>query len=311
MIKIISMLLVVSMGLFAPIASATEIIRIIVPWGAGGVVDRTARELQKILNENTNYKFIVENRAGASGRIGTTHVAHQNGKETVLMAQAGVAMIANSLAKDSTYKMSDFVPVVYIGNTPFVLVAHKDNHVNSIEKLLALDSQEPVFFSSAGVKSGTHLAGETLKIATNKNLIHVPMSGEASAMVEVVANRVSFSFSSVATVKGHEDKLVILAAAQSTRIKQLPNVPTLKEKGFNGFEYSPVWAALYANPTADQNVIKEIQKVLVRELARPEVRNTFEQIGTVVSVDDILKLERISAAEEKRIQKVLEKAGLE
>ncbi len=309
--KIINILLVSLMGLLAPIASATEVIRIVVPWGTGGVVDRTARELQKILSENTNYKFIVENRAGASGRIGSTHVAHQNGKETVLMVQAGVAMIANALDKDSTYRMSDFVPVAYIGNTPFVLVTHKDNHVNSIEKLLALDSQAPVFFSAAGVKSGTHLAGETLKIATNKNLIHIPTSGEAASMVEVLANRVSFAFSSVGTVKGHEDKLVILAAAQSNRIKQLPNVPTLKEKGFNGFEYSPVWAALYANSTADQNLIKEIQKVLTRELARTEVLATFEQIGTVVSVDDILKLEKISAVEEKRIQQLLKQISVE
>jgi len=309
--KIINILIVSLIGLLAPIVSAAEIIRIVMPYAAGGATDRTGRELQKILNENTNYKFVIDYRAGAVGRIGTTHVAQQKDKETVLLVQSGTAMIANSLDKDSTYKMSNFLPVAYVGSAPFVLVSHKDNHVNSIEKLLALDHQAPVFFASAGVRSGTHLAGETLKIETNKNLIHIPTSGEAAAMIEVLANRVSFAFTSIGTVKGHEDKLVIVAASQSNRIKQYPNVPTLKEKGFKGFEYSPVWMGFYANSTADQKIIKEIQEVLSRELAKPEVRDAFEQIGVVVSINDVLKLGDISKSEEKRLQQVLKQVNIE
>jgi tripartite-type tricarboxylate transporter receptor subunit TctC len=309
--KLLSVLLAAAAVSFTSAAAATEPVKIVQPYTAGGLIDRAGREIQTVLNANTKHNFVIDPRIGAGGRIASAHVAQEKDKKTVLLIQSGPALITTSLDKDSKYRVSDFMPVAYIGNAPFVLVANRDNHINSIEKLLAADSQTPVFFSSSGVKTGTHLAGEALKIATNKNLVHVPVQGEKAAMVEVLANRVSFAFVSASTIVGYEDKLVVVAAAQDSRIKQLPNVPTLKELGIRGFDNGPVWAAVYANTTADPALIKEIQTVLTRELAKPEVRAVFEQIGVVVATDRMLKLGEITKAEETRIQQILVQGKIE
>jgi len=296
--------------LFASAVTAQPV-KIVSPYTAGGLIDRVGRDVQTILNENTKHTFVTDYRIGAGGKIASTHVAQEKDNRTVLLIQSGPALITTSLDKNSAYRVSDFMPVAYIGSAPFVLIANRDNHINSIEKLLATNSQAPVFFSSSGVKTGTHLAGESLKLATNKNLIHVPVQGEKAAMVEVLANRVSFAFVSASTIVGHEDKLVVVAAAQNSRIKQLPNVPTLKELRIEGFDNGPVWAGLYANTTADKALIKEIQTVLTRELAKQEIRDNFEKTGVVVSTDRMLKLGEISNAEEKRIQQILVQGNIE
>lgn len=309
--KIFSTLFALAMLFGAAIATAAETIRIVLPYPSGGLMDRAVRETQKVLNENSNYKFIIEPRTGAGGRIAATHVAQSNGKETVLISASGPAFIIGAQDKNSMYRMADFVPVAYIGSAPFVMVTNKNNPVNTVEKLLVTDNQTPLFFTSSGYQTGTWLAGAALKIATDKNLIHVPMHGEAQGLQEVLANRVSFAFVSASTIKGHEDKLTIVAAAQSTRIKRFPDVPTFKEKGIAGIDHGPVWVGLYANSTADPALIKEIQTVLARELAKPEIRAVFEQLGVVVTVDSILKLNEISRIEETRIQQVLAKTGVE
>jgi tripartite-type tricarboxylate transporter receptor subunit TctC len=309
--RIFNTLLALSIFLLGANSVFAETIRIVLPYPAGGAADRVGRDIQKILNDNTGYKFIVDYRTGAGGRIASAHVANSKDKETVLLMHSAVTLISTSLDKNSTFKVADFVPVAYVGSVPFVLVAHKDNHINSLEKLLAADSQEPIFFTSSGVKTSTHLAGEALKHATNKNLIHVPVQGELNSLLEALANRVSFAFVAAATFKGYEDKMVAVAAVEPKRIKQYPNVPTLKEKGIKGFDNGPVWFGLYANPTADQKLIKEIQTVLSRELAKPDVRAAFEQAGVVVDVDSILKLGQISIAEEKRIQQLLKQSNIE
>jgi tripartite-type tricarboxylate transporter receptor subunit TctC len=311
MSKIIVTVFAFAALLFGASATAAETIKLVLPYPAGGLIDRAGREIQKLLNENTNYKFIIDYQSGAGGLIASTHVARAKNKETILLIHSGPTLIITSLSKNSPFRMTDLAPVAYAGVAPFVLVANKDNHINSIEKLLAANEQEPIFFTSSGVKTSTHLAGETLRLATNKNLIHVPMQGELNSLVEVLANRVSLSFVSVSTIKGHEDKLNILASGDQTRSKQLPDLPTLKEKGIKGFDSGLIWIGLYANTTADQKLIKEIQTVLSKELARPEVRAAFEKLGISVSANNVLKLDEISKAEEKRIQHILTSSNLE
>lgn len=283
--------------------SISDTIKIVVPFAAGGSADQAARALEKTLTSHTKHSFIVEYKPGAGGQIGAVLVANQESKQTTLLIHSA-AVVVNSLTENSPYQLKDFVPVARLGNIHYLVITNKNSHVNNVNLLLS--TKEPIYFGSSGVGSAAHTAGEIFKTNTKQNLIHVPFKGESIAFLEILGNRISLLFASTGIVKGHSD-VKVLAITGLRRNPEFPEVPTLYEQGVKGFENSPNWLVLLANPGADPSTINELQLVLARIMKDPAEVDVFRKIGIDVDYKNLFTTKEFLAAEEEKLSKLLGK----
>jgi tripartite-type tricarboxylate transporter receptor subunit TctC len=279
-------------------ALATDI-RIIVPFAAGGLGDQSARAIEKILSQNTPYRYTVEYRTGAGGQIGTKYVVDKKSSETVLLIHSA-AVVIHSIVDTPVYQLTDLIPVATIGTTPMLLITHKDSHVNTLNKLLT--TTDPVFYGSSGNGSSKHIAGEILKDSTKQNLIHVPFRGEAAAFPDLLSGRVSLLFASSGLIKGH-DNIKVLAVAGPTRHQDYPDAPTLAEHGIKGFDVDLGWLVLLANPGADPAIIKKIQTAINLSVKDPVHVRALSAAGVDVEKDNTLGTKQFLDSEQKRLRK--------
>ena len=269
-----------AVGLIGSAAAAD--IKIVVPFGAGGIADQAARTVEKILAQNTQHNYTVEYRTGAGGSIGARYVASNTESETVLLVHSA-SVVLQSLIPTPAYLMKDFVPVANIGSIQWLLITNKDSNVNTLNKLITV--KEPIFFGSSGTGTTNHIAGQMLGAETKQNLIGVPFKGEAPAFAEVLGNRLQLLFAGSGLVKGHTD-VTVLAVSGPKRHADYPSVPTLTEAGIKGFDTNLNWLVLLANPGADTTVIKEIQTALADALKDPEQTRVLTTAGVDVEINN-------------------------
>lgn len=279
-------------------AFATDI-KIIVPFAPGGIADQTARTLEKILSQNTSYRYLFEYRTGAGGQIGTKYVINKKSPETVLLLHSA-AVVIHSIVYATEHQLTDLIPVATFSTMPMLLITHKDSHVNTLNKLLT--TTDPVFYGSGGTGSVRHISGEILKDSTKQNLIHVPFRGEAAAFPELLSGRVSLLFASSGLIEGH-DNIKVLAVAGPTRHQDYPDVPTLAEHGIKGFDVDLGWLVLLANPGADPAIIKKIQTAINLSVKDPVQIRTLSSAGVDVEKDNTLDTKRFLDSEQKRLRK--------
>jgi tripartite-type tricarboxylate transporter receptor subunit TctC len=291
--------LILSLALLLGTAQA-ETIKIVVPFAPGGVTDQAARVLAQALTAQTANNYIVEYHVGAGGAVGASYVAKNRGSDTVLMIQS-LAVVVNSLPADATYSLTDFEPVATLGTVPMALITNPKSTVNTMPKLLA--TREPVFFGSSGNGAANHFAGELFGISTGLNMVHVPYKGEAPALVDIIGNNVTVMFTTLSAAKSQP--VTILAVTGTRRNREFPQVSTLQEQGVRGFEVSPNWVVLLANPTADPRTLAVVRAALNRALAEePEL---FARAGIDTDRQQLYNTQQFMNSERQRIQKILSK----
>jgi tripartite-type tricarboxylate transporter receptor subunit TctC len=289
---------IVALLLAATQSFATDI-KIVVPFAPGGLADQSARTIEKILSQSTPYNYRVEYRAGAGGQIGAKYVADQHGPETVLMVHSA-SVVLQSMVDDPMYQLTSFVPVATIGSTQWMLITHKDSHVNTLDKLLS--TKDPVFFGSSGEGTTNHIAGKILQDATKQNLIHVPFKGEAAAFTDLLGNRVSLLFAGSGLIRGNNN-IKVLAVSGQTRHRDYPDAPTLAERGIKGFETNLGWLVLLANPGADPAVIKQIQTAIEQSFKDDKMIQPMISAGVEVEKGSPLNTKQFLDSEQKKLRK--------
>jgi tripartite-type tricarboxylate transporter receptor subunit TctC len=279
-------------------SAQAETIRIVVPFAPGGAADQAARVVERALTIHTQNTYVVEYRAGAGGAIGANYVAKTRGSETVLLIHS-LAVVVNSLQPDTTYSLVEFEPVATLGTVQLALITNPKSAVNTMPKLLA--TRDPVFFGSSGNGAATHIAGELFGISTGVNMTHVPYRGEAAALTDILGNNITVSFTGVGVAK--DQPVAVLAVTGIRRSREFPSVPTLQEQGVRGFETSPNWLVLLANPTADQRTLAVIRAALGRALAEdPEL---FARVGVDTDRQQLYNTQQFVNSERQRVQKIL------
>lgn len=216
-------------------------IKIIVPFPAGGTTDILARYVAQSLETKHGVTAIVDNRAGASGTIGSEFVAKSPPDGSVLLLTATHHVINPSLRKSLPYDTrADFSPVAVIATAPNALVVNKDFPAKTVADLIAMAKKEPgkLSFGSSGVGGANHLSGELFKQTAGIDIVHIPYKGAAPAMNDLIGGHIPIMFDTLPTVipgaKG--GTLRVLAVTSKERAALLPDAPTLDESGVKGFE---------------------------------------------------------------------------
>lgn len=258
-------------------------VRIIVPYAPGGTTDYAARQIAQKLTEQTKQSFYVENKAGASGTIGTDLVAKAAPDGyTLLTNDTTYAMLPSLFSKLPWDHANGLVPVTTIAQTPVVLVVGVNSPYKTLAELLAFAQKNPgkLNFGSGGPGSSTHLSAELLKKEGKLFMTHIPYKGAGEAMLAVVSGQVDVlvtaSPTAIPQVKG--GKLRALAITGDKRLPSLPDVPTFKEAGLRGYTVTN-WFGLVAPKGTPPEVVNKLQAEVKKALADPALRERLTQQG--------------------------------
>ena len=258
-------------------------IKIVVPFPAGGTTDILARFVAQYLGDKLGVTTIVENRAGASGTIGSEMVAKSPNDGSVLLLTATHHVINPSLYTKLPYDtQKDFSPIAVVASAPNALVVNKDFPAKTVADLIAMAKKEPgkLSFGSAGIGGANHLSGELFKQMAGVDIVHVPYKGAAPAMNDLIGGHIPIMFDTLPTVlpAAAAGSIRVLAVTSKERAASLPNAPTLDESGVKGFE-ATAWFGLYM-PAANNNVAYTRLVAAMKEiLAAPETRQKFATQG--------------------------------
>jgi tripartite-type tricarboxylate transporter receptor subunit TctC len=230
---------------FAAVASAqtypVKTVRVVVPFAPGGGIDLVARIISQRLQENIGQSFIVDNRPGGGGIVGSEVVATARADGYTLLA-VPISHAANvSLTKLSFDPIADFAPIVHIASAPNVVLVHPSLPVKTIGEFTRLARQHPgqLSYASSGNGSSTHLAAELFKMLAKVDLLHVPYKGGGLALTDLLGGQVSMYIASLPAAMPHvrSGKLKGLAVTSTARANALPDMPTVAEAGVSGYEY--------------------------------------------------------------------------
>lgn len=223
-------------------------VRIVVPFPPGGSNDIIARVLATQLSERLGRQFVVDNRGGAGGLIGTEQV-WKAAPDGYTLLTISVAFPMNAAVYKLPYDpMKAFTPVVLLGTGTNGLVVHPALPVKNVKELIALAKARPgqLQYSSAGVGTFQHLSAEMFRSMANVNLQHIPYKGGGPAIVDLMAGHVQLSFASLIVILSHirNNRLRIIGTGGAQRAATLPEVPTLHESGVPGYEANNWWGIL-------------------------------------------------------------------
>lgn len=265
----------------------TQPITFIVPYPPGGPTDVMARLLSVPLAAKLGVSVVVENKAGASGNIGTAQVARAKPDGyTILLAASGNMTINKVIFKDLAYDpIKDFAPITQISKFPLVLEVKADSKIKTLQEFLDYAKANPtaVTFGSAGNGSPQHLGPELLKKVTGTPMQHVPYKGAGPAANDLLGGQI-FSMCDITagSMKYINSGLLHpIAVTTLTRSPALPNVPTMDEAGVKGFDYF-AWHGIAAPAKTPPAIIEKYNKTLLEIFNDPEFRKKWEAIGSEV-----------------------------
>lgn len=259
-------------------------VRVIVPFAAGGGADVIARLVFTKLSIRLGQPFIIDNRGSAGGIIGTDAVAKAAPDGyTLLLGQTGPNAINPALFAKIPYDpVADFAPVIQLTAYPYVIVVHPSVAANNLQELVALAKGKPgaLSFGTAGMGSSGQLAAELFMRATDTKMTHVPYKGAGPALADTVANVVSLTFGDMASATPQvlSGRLRAIAVTGPKRSTLLPNIPTVAELGYSGFE-ALAWHGVYAPARTPADIVNKLNHELAMVLAEPEVREKLQKDG--------------------------------
>src|ERR1043166_2352280 len=293
----------------------TKVVKLIVPQAPGGATDAFARKIGQLLSEKWGQPVVVENRAGAGGVVGTDVVAKSAPDcYTLLVTYAGSQAINASLyPKLPFFTVKDFQTIATIATTPFILIVHNKLPSNNLAEFIALARAKPdaLTYASSGNGSVNHLLGEMLKSEADIRMLHVPYRGVAPAITDVIGGQVDSAFSSVPSVLQmvQTDKVRALAISSAKRVAAAPEIPTIAESGFPGFDVNPWWGIL-APAGIDAAIVRKINEDVASILRTKEMIDFLAAQGAeplMTSPEEFLK---ILEADVVKWAKVVKSAGV-
>jgi hypothetical protein len=263
-------------------------VRVIVPYAAGGGTDIAARLIAAKLGERLGQRFVVDNRPGAGGSLGTEVAVRSVADGYTLLFHSGTLAVDPSFKKKLPYDVrKDLAPVSLVVSGPFFLVINPQLPVKNAGDLIAYARANPkkLNFGSPGIGSSIHLAGEVFKSMAGIDVQHVPYKGNAPAMQGLIGGEIHFLFDLISLSKPMVDsgKIRMLGVSSLTRSADIPDLPTISESGLPGYDTS-VWLGMLAPAGVPRGIVNKISAAIRSIVESPDVRaqlraQGFEPIG--------------------------------
>ena len=289
-------------------------IHIIVTLAPGGTADILARLLAEKLSAMWNQPVIVENRPGASGMIGAEAVAKaEPDGYTLLMGYNAEIVINRSLFKTMPYdSLKAFTPVTIVGTTPMILVVNPSVPAKTLGELieLAKSKRVPLSYGSAGNGSTPHLGAELLKTGAKIDITHIPFKSAALAIPHVIGNHVSMVFSGMPLAMPHvrSGALRALAVSSTTRSPAAPDVPTVAESGFPGFDITN-WFGIFVPAGTPAPIIDKLYAGIERSVRSEDVVTRLRREGGDINPMPPREFARFIEAEIVKYRKIIAESG--
>ena len=264
-------------------AYPTRPVRVVVAFTAGGTTDILARSVGQQLSERLKQPFVIDNKPGAGGNIGTEFVVRSAPDGyTLIVDSVGPIAVNPTLYKGLTYDpLTDLVPIVKIADVPNVLVVHPSLGVRNFEEFVAYAKANPgkLNYGSTGIGTSSHLSGYMLCRRVGIEAIHIPYKG-ADALNDLLVGRVQFMFATIPSVIQHiqAGKLLPIAMSSAKRSRSLPDVPTVIENGLPGFEAGS-WFGFFAPKGTPEPIIAQLNRAVNDVLAMPSIEQQLIREG--------------------------------
>jgi tripartite-type tricarboxylate transporter receptor subunit TctC len=265
----------------------SKVVRIVVPYPPGGTVDAVARVIAQRLSESLGQQFIVDNRPGASGTIGSTAVAKSPADGYTLLVQASTFVASPLLMGNVPYDVQkDFTPVTNLGSVPLLVTAYPGIPAKNLKEFLVAIKADPkkYVFGTSAVGSASHLAEEAIKYEAKVDFTIVPYKGTSPALIDVMGGHITAMVDALPSTMPHvkSGKLKPLAVTTAKRVAALPDVPTVAESGLDGFEMVS-WYGLWAPPNLSPELVTKLQQEVAKALKSPQVAKALVEYGFVPS----------------------------
>ncbi|MBF6987591.1 Bug family tripartite tricarboxylate transporter substrate binding protein [Cupriavidus sp. IK-TO18] len=296
-------------------ALPTGPIRIIVGFPPGGGTDVMARVIAQQLSALWRVPVIVENRPGAAGVVAAEYTARQAPDgTTLLMTNISNHAIAPSLYPKLGYSVEkDFTPVMLVGVTPNLLICHTGGRARSVADVVALCRSQPgkITFGSSGAGAAQHLALEMFKLRAGVDALHVPYRGSAPMLTDLIGGQIDFSFETMtsATPQIQGGKVVAIAQTRTRRAASYPNVPTLAESGFPGFD-AGTWYGLVGPAGLPAAMVQRMNADLNKVLAMPDVAGKLAGFGAEDGGGSAARFAQFIATERAKWARVVKDANV-
>ncbi|MFO1413238.1 MAG: tripartite tricarboxylate transporter substrate binding protein [Burkholderiales bacterium] len=309
-------------GAFALAASAalaqssypTKPVNIIVPWPPGGPSDIAARPLAKGLQDELKQPFVIDNRGGAGGNIGTAMVtkAAPDGY-TLLVTSSAPIVINQSLYKDMTFNAAtDLAPITNLLRVPLIVAVHPSVPAKNLQELIAwIKAQNgKAQFASAGNGTPQHLTGELFKTQAKLDITHVPYKGSAPAISDLIGGHVPIMFDSAIAIVPQikAGKVRPIAITSAKRSASLPDIPTFDESGMKGFE-SYAWYGFFAPAKTPKDIVDKLNAAALKVMKTPEWQRILADTGSENVGETPAQFTAFTEAERAKWAKVVKESG--
>jgi tripartite-type tricarboxylate transporter receptor subunit TctC len=292
----------------------TSTVTIVVPWPPGGPSDIAARPVAKKLTDTLGQTFIIENRAGSGGNIGSGAVARAapNGN-TLLISSSSPIVINPSLYNNMTFDpLKDLEPITNLLRVPLVLVAHPSVPANNVKELVAyIKSQKGKFaYASAGSGTPQHLTGELFKSTLKLDMAHVPYKGSAPAITDLLGGHVPIMFDSMIAIMPHikSGKVKVIAVSGAKRSALIPDVPTFAESGYPTL-VSYAWYGFFAPAKTPKPILAKLNSETLKIMKGPEFQRILADTGSDYVGDSPENFRKFVIAESVKWSKVVKDSG--
>jgi len=295
-------------------AFPAKTVRIVVPFAPGGGTDVAARYLAQKLTERVGQTFIVDNRPGASGIIGTELVARSapDGYTLLVGSQTVMAVVPAVVSNLKYDTVRDFVPVIRIIETPTLIAVHPSLPVRSIRDLIALAKKQPGKLTYGGATAGTpHMFGELFEAIAKVEFLFVPYKGEGPAVTDTIGGQISMAFSNAPALMPHiqSGRLRALGVSSATRIPTAPDIPTVAESGLPEYVANS-WFGLYAPAGTPRDVVVKLNTESWAALSSPDVKERLASQGMYVVANTADQFAEFLKGEIPRWAKVARDSGV-
>ncbi len=289
----------------------TKPVKVIVPFAAGGGTDIVARPWCDKLSQVFGQQFVVENRGGASGLIGTEATARSAADGYTLLISSSTTTVNLPLLRQVPYDPKSLEPIARLGDAITGFAIHPAVGVKTFPELIAYAKQNPgkLAFGSSGPGTGPHLRFEMLKYRTGVDILHVPYRGGADSLTDLLSNNVQLMNEPVTTVHVKAGKLYLLNINHSERSVEFPDVPTLTELGYPNSDV-PIWISLWCPTGTPLEIKQRLNEEIVKLSKTPDMQAKLRLAGSAPVVQTLPELEAFREADTKLMAELIKVANI-